>query len=391
MKIYKKDFPIFTNHPELIYLDSAATSQKPQGVLNSIQEYYTNYNANIHRGIYPIAEKATTKVEEVREKVRKFINAKYPEEIIFTKSTTESINIVALAWGTKYITKDDGISVPISEHHANFVPWQQLCLQKGAKFEIFDGEKISPQVKLLALSHISNVLGAINPVEKIIKKQKTKNKKIKVLVDAAQSVSHLKIDVQKMDCDFLTFSGHKMFAETGVGILYAKKEVLNTMSPFLYGGDMIKEVAIEKTTFADLPNRFEAGTAHISGIVSLGSAIDYIESVGFENIYTHQTELIKYCLKQMKKIEEVHVLGSIASDERSGIISFTFDGVHPHDIAQVLGDNNICIRAGHHCAMPLHASMGLPASSRVSFSLYNTKEDIDTFIKYLKVVRKMFR
>lgn len=393
---FKSDFPIFTHNPDLVYFDSAATTQKPQVVLDAIMDFYQNYNANIHRGIYPIAEKATAKVEEVREKVREFINARYKEEIIFTKSTTEGINLIAQSWGRENIRKGDEIIVPLSEHHANFVPWQQLAKEKRAVFTTLNSvdslRKLKLQkTKLIALSHISNVLGTVKPVPEITKEVKAINSYTKVLVDAAQSVVHTRVDVQDMDCDFLAFSGHKMFAETGVGILYVKKEILETMPPFLYGGDMIKEVEVEKTTFADIPQRHEAGTLNISGIISLGAAIDYIEKVGITTIQEHEHQLTEYCLKELKKVGGITILGQENDKERSGIISFTMDGVHPHDIAHILGEDNICIRAGHHCAMPLHTFLGIPASSRVSFSLYNTDEDGEKFIWGIKKVQRIFQ
>lgn len=409
----KNDFSIFRHNSHLVYLDSAATSQKPQAVISAITNFYSQYNSNIHRGLYPIAEKATKAVEDVRKKVAKFINAKYPEEIIFTKSATEAVNLVAYTWGRKNIARKDTIITTIMEHHANFVPWQQLAEERNAKFDVIDIDengnlKIDNYLskimnaKLFALTYVSNVLGIINPIEDIMYKMRNysdipsmfkkafaqdmlkqvqDHKRPVILIDASQYVPHMKLDVQKLDCDFLVFTGHKMLAETGVGVLYAKKELLEGMQPFLFGGDMIREVTIEKTTFADSPNKFEAGTLHISGIISLGAAIDYLEHVGFENIRDHEKELMVYCVEKMRAIDGLKIHGPKDVNYRSGVIAFSVEGIHPHDIAQVLGDMQICIRSGHHCAMPLHKKLGESATSRASFYLYNDKQDVDKLIE----------
>lgn len=398
---YKNDFPIFKNVPGLVYLDSAATSQKPQSVIDAIVEFYSNYNSNIHRGLYPIAEKASGKIEEVREKVRGFINSKDSKEIIFTKGTTESINVVMYSWGQKNIKKGDSIVATIMDHHANFVPWQQLALQKKAEFKVvaitkegkLDEQDLlekTKDAKIFVLPYVSNVLGSINWVSKFVAKIREGNPGIRILVDAAQAVSFKSVNVCELDCDFLVFSGHKMFAETGIGVLFAKKEVLEEMPPFLFGGDMIRSVTVEKTTFADSPGKYEGGTPHISGIMSLGAAIDYIESIGIKNIKEHERELADLCIEELKKISGVEVFGPIERSGRSNIVSFIIDGVHPHDMAQVLADENICIRAGHHCTMPLHTFLGINASARVSFSLYNNEEDIEKFILGVKKAKKLF-
>lgn len=419
IKDIKKDFPIFTNNSSLVYLDSSATSQKPEIVIESIKEYYETYNSNVRRGLYPIAEKATQKVEEVRKKAAKFINAKDPQEIIFVRNTTEAINLVMYAWGRKNIKKGDTVTTTIMEHHSNFVPWQVLAQEQGAKLEVIDINedykfkvqnskfKITIQnSKLLAITHVSNVLGTINPIKDIIlrvRNEATKrevhkdssrlrsNNKPLILVDAAQSVPHMKVDVQDLDCDFLAFSGHKMMASTGIGVLYIKKEFLNDMRPFFYGGDMIKEVTIEKTTFADSPFKFEAGTPDIAGIVSLGAAIEYINSAGIENIRNHEKNLTDYCLSLLAKINGITIYGPKTAEERGGVISFIIDRVHPHDIAQVLGDKGICIRSGHHCAMPLHKRLGVAATARASFYIYNDESDIDKFIHAVKEVKRIFK
>lgn len=397
MKYYKNDFPIFQNNPSLVYLDSAATSQKPKVVIDAIKDYYETFNANVRRGLYPIAEKATEKVEQVRRQVAKFINAKDSTEIIFVRNATEAINIVVHSFASYNIKGGDTIVTTIMEHHSNFVPWQQLAIQKKAKLQVIDIDnnfQSNPNfqnAKLLAITHVSNMLGTINPIKEIFKKVRAVNPQIKILVDAAQSVPHMKVDVQDLDCDFLAFSGHKMMASTGIGVLYGRKELLEQMKPFLYGGEMIREVNIEKTTFADLPHKFEAGTPDIAGIVSLGSAIDYLKSVGMEKIGNHEKQLIKYCLSRMEEIDSIAVYGPKGVEHRSGIISFNLDGVHAHDVAQVLGEMDVCIRSGHHCAMPLHKHLGIPASARVSFYIYNDESDVDKFINGIKKVKKIFK
>lgn len=398
MKSYKSEFPIFKNIANLVYLDSAATSQKPQMVIDAIQEFYLHYNANAHRGFYPLAEKTTAKIEEVREKVRDFINARSSDEIIFTKNTTEGINLVAKSW-SGLLKKGECIVTTVAEHHANFVPWQQIAKTKNAVFHVLsitpDGtviyeEDVIKKAKILALSYTNHVLGTVQDVPSIIDTAKRKNPSLRVFVDAAQAVPHKRIDVQVLNCDALAFSGHKMLAETGVGVLYLKKELHNEATPINYGGHMIKEVTLENTTFADSPAKFEGGTLHIAGIVSLGTAIDYLNNIGLDTLQKHNQRLVAYCLERMKTIEGVSILGSKDAKRRSSIISFVMEGVHPHDIAQILGDNNICIRSGHHCAMPLHKYLGLSASSRVSFYIYNTEEDIEQFVNGLKKIRKLF-
>lgn len=394
MKQYKNDFPIFQKNKKLVYLDSAATSQKPKIVLDAITDYYENYNANVRRGLYAIAEKATARVEEVRKQVAGFINAKDPSEIIFVRNATEAINLVAYSYTLPNLSKEDVIATTIMEHHSNFVPWQQLAQVVGCRFGVVDiGENFqsNPNVqkaKILAIAHVSNVLGIINPIKEIIKKVREVNPNIKILVDAAQSVPHMKVDVQDLDCDFLVFSGHKMMASTGIGVMYGKKALLEQMQPFLYGGDIIKEVSVEKTTFADPPYKFEAGTPDIAGIVSLGAAIEYLESVGMDTVRNHELGIMNYAWEKMKKIDGIKIYGP---NDRGGVISFNLDGIHAHDVAQVLGDMNICIRAGHHCTMPLHKRLGISASARVSFYIYNDEEDVDKFIKGLKKVKKIFK
>lgn len=398
MKNYKNDFPIFQKNKNLVYLDSAATSQKPKIVLDAMQDYYENYNSNVHRALYPIAEKATKRVEQVRGQIARFLHAKDTSEIVFVRNATEAINLVSYSMSHNISSKDI-VMATVIEHHSNFVPWQVLAQRTGAKFEVIDfddnfdlGFKIYDlrKVKVLAITHVSNVLGVVNPIREIIKKVKKENPNILVLVDAAQSVPHIKIDVQDLDCDFLVFSGHKIFASTGIGVLYGKKKLLEKMEPFLFGGEMIREVARQKTTFAQIPYKFEAGTPDIAGIISLGAAIEYIKNTGIENIQKYENELIAYGLWQMEKIKGLEIIGPKNPKDRSSLISFTIEGIHPHDMAQILGDTNICIRSGHHCAMPLHKRLGISASARISISVYNNENDIDQFINGLKKIKKLF-
>lgn len=392
MKNYKKDFPIFKKNKSLVYLDSAATSQKPQSVIDSIVDYYKNYNANVRRGLYPISEKATAKVEEVRAKVAKFINAKDPSEIIFVRNATEALNLLAYSLSSN-ISPKDTIATTIMEHHSNFVPWQMLAAKTGANFQVLDFddefnlsfEDISKS-KVLTLTHVSNVLGTTNSFEQIRKKFKNI-----LIADAAQSIPHQKVDVQKLDCDFLVFSGHKMMASTGIGVLYGKREKLKELEPFMFGGEMIREVSVNESTFLESPHKFEAGTPDIAGIISLGAAIDYLENIGMKKVQQHEQELMSYTLEKIKKIDNLEIYGPKKAKNRSSVISFNIKGVHSHDVAQILGDMGICIRAGHHCAMPLHKRLDIQASARASFYLYNDEKDIDKFIKSLEKVKKVFK
>ncbi|MBI2034802.1 MAG: SufS family cysteine desulfurase [Candidatus Levybacteria bacterium] len=393
----KKDFPIFAAHKDLVYLDSASTSQKPQRVIDEITNFYTAQNANVRRGLYPLSEKATVMVEKARKKIARFINAFSADEVIFVRNTTEAINLVSYSLVSHNIKRGERIAATIMEHHSNFVPWQQVALQKSARFGVLDiNENFQlhadfQKIKLLAITHVSNVLGTINPIRKIIATARKQNPDIIVLVDAAQSVPHMKVDVRDLDCDFLAFSGHKMLAGTGVGILYGKKKLLDKMDPFLFGGEMIQEVTAKKTTFITPPARFEAGTPDIAGIIGLGAAIDYLEDVGIDKIQKHERQLMEYCLENMDKLCGLTIYGPKDGTKRSGVISFNIEGIHAHDVAQVLGDMGICIRSGHHCAMPLHNRLGVSATARASFYLYNDEQDIDKFIKGLRKAKKIFK
>ncbi len=397
----KKDFPILErkiNSHNFVYLDSAATSQKPKQVIEAMNEYYTNYNANVHRGVYKISEEATEKYEGTRSKVKKFINSSSEQEIIYTRGTTESINLVMRGWGEKFIKKGDKIVTTIMEHHSNFVPWQQLARKTGAMFEVVginkkyeldenELERKMKDAKLVAVSHASNVLGTINPIEKICKIAHD-NGAI-VLVDGAQSIPHIPIDVKKIDCDFFAFSGHKMLGPTGIGVLYGKKELLKSMDPFNYGGDMISEVHIEKSEWNELPYKFEAGTQPIAEVIGLGAAIDYLQKIGMNKVGEHEKELTTYAIEMLNEIN-CNIIGPTGIDNRVGAITFDVAGIHPHDLASLLNEKGIAIRTGHHCAMPLHEYLKLNATARASFYIYNDRKDVDALIEGIKYAKKIF-
>ena len=400
----RNDFPIFRkkiNGKELVYLDNASTTQKPNSVIESITDFYTNYNSNIHRAVYQLAEEATALYEQSREKIANFINVR-PEEIIFTRNTTESINLIAHSWARTNLKKDDGIAITELEHHSNIVPWQILSQEIGTRLEyvgiddngFLDLEYLielisSKKVKLVSLSHMSNVLGTIVPIERIIKIAHENN--IPVLVDGAQSVPHMPVDVKKMDCDFLVFSAHKMLGPTGVGVLYAKKEFLEKMRPFMGGGDMIKEVFKFHTNYNEVPYKFEAGTPNIADVVGFGAAIDYLEKIGMENVRKHEIELTEYALKSILSMKYVTVYGPKDPNYRGGVISFNIADIHPHDLATIMNDHGIAIRSGHHCAQVLMQRLDVPATSRVSFYIYNTKEEIDKFVNAIKEAGRIFK
>ncbi len=398
----KKQFPIFKNQPDLVYLDSTATSLKPKKMVNKLREYYEGYSANVFRGIYRISEKATLEFEETRQIVSRFINGNKPEEVIFTRNATESLNLLAYSFGRKIVESDDEIVTTIMEHHSNFVPWQVLAGETGATFKVVDINEeghlradwnriITKKTKILTLTYASNVLGTINPVKEIIIEVKKINPKITVIVDAAQSAPHLKIDVKDLNADFIVFSAHKMLGPTGVGVLWGKEEYLKEMYPFMYGGEMIDEVFIDRTTFKDPPYKFEAGTPSIGEVIAFKEAIKFLNKVGMENISVHEKQLTAQCLKTLKKEfgEEIRIFGPTDIENRGGIITFSFDKFHPHDVAQILADEKICVRAGNHCAMPLHQRLKVPATVRASFYLYNDKGDVEKLVEGLKKVEKM--
>ncbi|OGK52792.1 hypothetical protein A2966_04780 [Candidatus Roizmanbacteria bacterium RIFCSPLOWO2_01_FULL_41_22] len=406
----KKDFPIFARHPNLTYLDSAATSLKPLSVVNKIQEYYQEYSANIHRGIYQISEKATQEYEETRQVVTSFINAESEKEIVYTRSATEGLNLVATSLGSSIVGAGDEIVITIMEHHSNFVPWQQLAKKAQAKLKIIgvtpegyldlelDNIKytnhiskiVNNKTKILAITYVSNVLGTINPIKEIIAQAKKINPKIIVVVDGAQAVPHMPVDVQDLGADFLVFSGHKMLGPTGIGILWGKQELFEKMPPYQYGGDMIKEVAIENTIYQDAPWKFEAGTPHIAGVIGLKEAIRYLQKIGMHKIHKREQKLLADALKRLQEEfgDNITVLGPQKSQDRAGVMAFRLADFHPHDIAQILDESHIAIRAGHHCAMPLHTYLKFSASARASFYIYNNDADIEKLITGLKKAEK---
>lgn len=408
-EIIKKDFPILQqqiNDQPLVYLDSGATTQKPHCVIESLTEYYTGYNANIHRGIYTLSEKATAAYENARKKVQQFINATADQEIIFTSGTTESINLVALSWAKQYLNQGDVVVLTDMEHHSNFVPWFRLEAELGItrKFigideegflKLADYKKILKEgkVKLVCLPHVSNVLGTINPVKEIV--ELAHEHGALVLVDGAQAVPHLEVDVQDLGVDFYAFSGHKMLAPTGTGVLYGKQNILNEMQPFKSGGDMILSVHKNSVTFNDLPWRFEAGTPHVAGVIGLGTAIDYLSKIGLDTIHKHEQKLIQHAYRRLTEEFDgiIQLFGPdplTYPEQRSGVLSFHLQSIHPHDVASILNDDNICVRAGHHCAQPLMDVLQMTALTRATFYLYNTEDDVEALVDGLKKVVNIF-
>jgi cysteine desulfurase / selenocysteine lyase len=402
----RADFPILrrkvSGGKPLVYLDNAATTQKPFAVIDAIRDYYMNYNSNIHRAVHQLAEEATLAFEKTREKVAKYINAKSAEEIIFTRNATEALNLVAYSWGRANVKKDDKIVITEMEHHSNIVPWQILASEKGAKLEYigvddsgylkmheYKNHLDSNKVKLVSVTHMSNVLGTIVPVNDIIKM--SHEKEIPVLIDGAQSVPHMAVDVQEMDCEFMAFSAHKMLGPTGVGILYVKRDVLEKMPPFLGGGDMIKEVHKYETTYNDLPYKFEGGTPNIADVIGFSAAVDYLNHLGMDKVRDHEIELTKYAIGRISGVKGVTLYGPRNANDRGGVISFNIGDIHPHDLATIMNDYGIAIRSGHHCAQVLMERLDVAATSRASFYIYNTKEEIDTFIGALEGARRLFK
>ena len=397
----REDFPILKKYihgKPLVYLDNAATTQKPSYVINKMNSYYEGMNANIHRGVHALSQEATEAFEESRIIVKKFINALGKNEIIFTRGTTESINLVASTYGRSNIKAGDEIIISHMEHHSNIVPWQMLCKEKGAKlrvipvsdsgeliFEEFE-KMINSKTKFISVVYASNSLGTVNPVKKIIDLAHSHN--ISVMLDAAQAVNHLPIDVQDLDCDFLAFSGHKLYGPTGIGILYGKVNHLEAMPPYMGGGDMISKVTFEETTYNELPHKFEAGTPDIAGAIGLGAAIEYVEKIGLENIARHETELLQYATEAVSDLKGIRIIGT--AKEKIGVLSFHFENVHPHDIGTFLDFEGVAIRTGHHCTQPLMDRFKIPATSRASFAMYNTKDEVDTLVHGLKKIIEIF-
>ena len=391
----RKDFPVLeriVNDKKLVYLDNAATSQKPKSVIDSLTDYYSNYNSNVHRGVHTLSVEATDSYENARVKVAEFIGA-IPEETIWTRNTSESINIVAYGLKSK-LSAEDNIVVSRMEHHSNLVPWQQLCTQTGAslrylehniegRIDLKDAKsKIDENTKIIAVTHMSNVLGVINPISEI--REMSKKFGSYLVLDGAQSVPHFKVNVKEIDCDFLSFSAHKMLGPTGIGILYGKEELLNEMPPFYFGGDMISEVSYESAKWNDLPYKFEAGTPNIADAIATGVGVDYLNSLGMDNVFQHEEEITHYAIEKIMELEDYNIIGPVDDHSRGGVISFTHNQIHPHDIGEILDKFGIAIRTGHHCAMPLVRSYEIVAAARASFYFYNTKEEIDIFIEALK-------
>lgn len=402
---YKKDFPILKREVRpgvpIVYLDSAATSQKPESVIATMEVYYRQLNANIHRGVHTLAEEATAAYEGARERITNFIGARDTRELIFTRNTTESINLVTQTWGRSTLKTGDLVILTEMEHHSNLVPWQMLAAEKGLRLEFIpvndDGyldldvyqQLLKLEPKVVAFMHMSNVLGTINPAREIIRM--AKNAGAITLLDAAQSIPHFTVDVNEVDADFIAFSAHKMLGPTGIGALWGKRTILENMPPFLGGGDMIKKVFLRSFSANDLPHKFEAGTPAIAEAIGFGAAVDYLVSAGMDRILQHEQRLVTYALEKLKRIHGLHVLGPDSVSAKGGVLSFTLEDIHPHDIAQILDSEGIAVRAGHHCAMPLHERFKITASTRASFYLYNDEEDIDHLIKGLEKVQQIFR
>jgi cysteine desulfurase/selenocysteine lyase len=401
--VYKirADFPILArtvNGKPLVYLDNAATTQKPQAVIDAMIRYYTAENSNIHRGVHTLSEQATESYEQGRVTVQRFLNAAEEREIVFVRGATEGINLVAQTWGRTNIRHGDQIVISAMEHHSNIVPWQILCEQQGANlrvapvndsgeliFEEFE-KLLGPKTRLVAMAHVSNALGTVNPVRRIVEAGHRVN--ARVLLDGAQAAPHMKVDVRALDCDFYVFSGHKVYAPTGIGILYGKAELLESMPPYQGGGDMISSVTFEKTLYNRVPHKFEAGTPHVSGAIGLGAALDYVNSVGIERIARHEKQVLAYGTKRLQEIPGLRLIGT--AREKEGILSFVLEGIHPHDIGTVLDQEGIAIRTGHHCAQPLMDRFGVPATARASLALYNTMEEMDALASGLQKVREVF-
>jgi len=397
----RAQFPILkreVNGKPLVYLDNGATSQKPQSVIDTISHYYEYENSNIHRGVHTLSQDATAAYEDVRKKVQKFINAEHDHEIIFTSGTTGGINLVASSFGASLVRKGDEILITAMEHHSNIVPWQMLCERRGAHLKVIPISKegeidieeykrlIGPKTELISLVHVSNSLGTINPIKEMIDIAHAQN--IPVMIDGAQAIHHIPVDVQELDCDFYVFSAHKMYGPTGVGILYGKEELLNDMKPWQGGGDMIKNVTFEKTTYNDLPHKFEAGTPNIAGGIALGAAIDFINSIGFDFIHAHEAELSRFAVSQLRDIKGLRFIGT--AKERAGLVSFVLDGIHPYDTGVILDKLGIAVRTGHHCTQPVMNFFEVPGTVRASFAVYNTKQEIVRLVEGIDRVKRMF-
>ena len=397
----RQDFPILqraVRGKPLVYLDSAATTQKPKQVLDVLANYYAQQNANIHRGVYVLSAEATAAYDEARRKVQHFVNARSAQEVIFTRNSTESINLVAHSFGSENVGPGDEVLITHMEHHANIVPWQLLCERSGARLRVApindQGELLmdefaqclNARTKLVAIVHLSNSLGTINPVSKVI--QLAHQQDVPVLIDGSQAAYHMPIDVQALDCDFYVFTGHKLYGPTGIGVLYGRERLLDSMPPFLGGGDMIRSVTFDKTTYADLPDKFEAGTPHIAGAIGLGAAVDYLTALGFDKISNHESQLLDYGTAALSAIPGLQLIGTARN--KASILSFVLEGAHPHDIGTIVDMEGVSIRTGHHCTQPLMDRFGIPATARASIAMYNTRQEIDQLVHALHRVREMF-
>lgn len=399
----RSDFPILHQevhgHP-LVYLDNAASTQKPTAVLDALRYYYEHDHANVHRGIHELSQRATTAFEDARTKVAAWINAPDAKELIWTRGTTEGINLVADGWGYKNLSAGDEIVLSILEHHSNLIPWQLVAKRKGAKLRFVDVDEegrlrmdqldslLGPRTKVVSLGHVSNSIGTINPIREIAAKAKAVG--ALMVVDGAQGAPHLPVDVQALGCDFYALSGHKMCGPTGIGALWGRREILEAMEPYQGGGEMISVVELETSTWAEIPHKFEAGTPNIAGAVGFGAAVDYLESVGRDEIRAHEVDLVRYTLEKMGEIPWIRIFGPPTADERSGVVAFEVEGAHPHDVATILDSFGIAIRAGHHCTQPLMRRLGVPATNRASFYIYNTRDEVDKMIKALHAVHDIF-
>ena len=399
---WRADFPILkekVHDKPLVYLDNAATTQKPLVVTQTESDYYNRYNANVHRGIHSLSQQATDAYERARTKVQRLINAASPNEIIFVRGTTEAINLVAQSFGRDRLHAGDEVILSMMEHHSNIVPWQMLCQQTGAKLRIVPVNDIgelkmdafeallNQRTRLVAVTHVSNALGTINPVKSIVALAHSRG--VPVLLDGAQAVAHLPLDVQELDCDFYAFSGHKLYGPTGIGVLYGKAALLNAMPPYQGGGDMIRSVSFEETSYNALPCKFEAGTPNIAGVIGLGAAIDYLTNIGLEAIASHEQALLAYATPLLSNIPGLHIIGR--AHQKTGILSFVIDGIHPHDIGTILDREGVAIRTGHHCTMPLMEHYGLPATARASFALYNTRQEVDALVAAIHKAKEVFK
>jgi len=397
------DFPIFSRQVggrPLIYLDSAATSQRPRQVVEAVRRYYEEYNSNVHRGVYSISVEATEEYERARRKISRFINAKSEREVVFVRGTTEALNLVAYAWALRKLRKGDKILLTEMEHHSNIVPWQLIAQHTGAEinyipFNRYDGklelDKLDryKDFKILSFTYASNVLGTINDAKRLVKYAHENN--ALAVIDAAQAVPHMRVDVQEIGCDFLAFSGHKMLGPTGIGVLYGRRELLEEMQPFMGGGEMIREVHLSHSTWNEVPWKFEAGTPNVAGAIGLGAAVDYLERIGMERIREHEESLTKHALDEFEKIKGMRIYGPLEAGERAGLIAFNVADIHAHDLATLLDEDGICVRAGHHCAMPIHTKLETPATTRASFYLYNTHEEIERLTESIKKAAKKFK